>query len=178
MGHRQLAIALGVAALLNDRFGAQLAFHRGRDAHDKGARRHILGDHRPCCYEGTRSNGHAIEDHCADANQAAVFKAGAVHDSSVTNGHIGANQYGLAWIAMQYGSVLHIGALPHPDGADITPGNGQGPEAGSCSKVHIPNQHGGFSHPCIAVNVGLRPGEGGHADGDHGAILRSWAREL
>ena len=178
MGHGQLAIALGVEALLGDGFGAELAFDRGRGAHDQGSRRYILRDHGSCGYQGPGAHGDAVEDHCADANQAAILEAGSMDHGPVANGDIGANHHGLAWIAMQHGSVLDVGALSHADRAEIAPGDGQGPEAGSGCKMHIPNHHGGACHPGLAVNLGFGPGEGAHVDGDHGPILKAMARGL
>jgi len=178
MGHGQFAIALGVEALLGDGFGAELAFDRGRGAHHQGSWRHISRDHGSCGHQGPRTHGDAIEDHRADANEAAIVEVGSMDHGSVANGDIGPNYHGLAWIAVQYGPVLDVGALSHADRAEIAPRDGQGPEAGSGGEVHIPNHHGGACYPGLAVNLGFRPGKGAHVDGDRGPILKAMARGL
>ena len=125
MGCRQSRIALGMVALLVDRFRRKIPLHDGRGAHHQSPRGHILCDDRSSGDQSTCTDGDAIQNDGTNPHQAPILQRGAMDHGSVTNGDVDTDTHRLSRIAMEHGTVLNIAARSDADLLEISARNGR-----------------------------------------------------
>ena len=171
VGLGQGAVAAGVGPLLGRIGGTDLPTVQGGHTGHQGAGGHITGDHRTGRHQGPFPHGDTVEHYRTDADQAAVAQGGAMDHGPVPHGHFGTDAHRLTRITVEHGTVLDVAGLPHMDGADITAGDGCGPEAGARFEGHITDDDRAGRDPGLGVDGGRGPGSWGHVSGAGSPIL-------
>src|SRR5437868_1216439 len=117
---------------------------RGHPQHEIAARhvrilRHkrLRSDYRVIAYAAP------AEQHRAHSHQYAVAHRRGVDDGAVSHGHVLANDSGAAFLSMDDGVILYIGARPYRDRGYIAPQHRAEPHARPIAQCYIANEGGG-----------------------------------